>query len=1079
MAREDGWFEKILGVLHQHSGVDFTNYKPATLHRRIKRRMNARKIRSFKDYCQYLRLHRHELKDLFNDVLIQVTSFFRDPLVFKALKTKYFPQIIREKHPEDPIRIWVPACSTGEELYSLAILLAELTEAKNLRAELQIFGTDINELALQKARAGIYQPTIKKDVSPDRLQRFFEPVKGGFAIRKHIRDMCIFARHNLAVDPPFSNMDLISCRNAFIYMTPALQAKIMGSFHFALKPTGLLLLGPSETTGSSSALFVSADRKLNLFQKKGGNLKNLSEASLPPASSRNPARMSARLAVSAHSKKVEPAQIRAAVERIIQRNAEAENVESQVVPITLPNTQEKAYLVIGAPPRTGKPGKKTAGAKKPEVENARLRKELFQVRETVDLIIEQQEATNEELRAANEEIVSSNEELQSTNEELETAQEELQASNEELATLNGELENRNLELEKANVIASHYKAIVDSSDDAIISKDLHGTIQTWNKAAEKIFGYTADEVIGKSVTILMPPENREEEPEILARIRAGERIDHYETIRKRKDGRLLDISLTVSPIKNSFGQVIGASKIARDITEKKRAARLAKYFEAIVTSSDDAIVSKDLNGIIQTWNKGAERMFGYTADEVIGKPVTILFPPENLNEEPKILARLRAGERIEHYETVRVRKDGQLLDVSLLVSPIKDDTGRVIGGSKIARDITERKRAELEIKKARNEAEEASRAKDNFLAALSHELRTPLNPVLLVASDAIRDPDLPPGVRANFDIILKNVELEAKLIDDLLDLVRVRTGKLKVEKRHVNVYSVLSAAIAIVQNEIDQKKINLVQKFQDTHSIILGDAVRLQQVFWNVLKNAIKFTPLEGEITIETSSTPETCLVKISDTGIGMSQNELARVFDAFKQGDHSFEAQKFGGLGLGLTISKNLVILHGGTIKASSEGSGKGSSFTMTFPLAMEKSRDIKPGSPSDPKGLPTKASGLRVLLVEDHEPTRATLTKLLANRLHKVTVAGSVGEAVALVKQSNFDLVISDIGLPDGTGYEVFKAALKHSPATKGIALTGYGMDKDLATSKESGFSLHLTKPVRIDALDTALSDVLKERS
>jgi len=239
---KDEWFEKILAVLHQHSGVDFTSYKEATLHRRIERRMNARKIASFKDYCHYLRLHHDELKELFNDILIQVTSFFRDPHVFKTLKTKYFSELLREKHSEDPIRIWIPACSTGEELYSLAIILVELNEAKNHRREVQIFGTDINELALEKARAGIYPPAIQNEVSAERLQRFFEPVKEGFAVRKHIRDLCIFARHNLAVDPPFSNLDFISCRNAFIYMNPALQARIMGGFHFALKPAGLLLL---------------------------------------------------------------------------------------------------------------------------------------------------------------------------------------------------------------------------------------------------------------------------------------------------------------------------------------------------------------------------------------------------------------------------------------------------------------------------------------------------------------------------------------------------------------------------------------------------------------------------------------------------------------------------------------------------------------------------------------------------------------------------------------------------------------------------------------------------------------------
>lgn len=967
MAKEiNGWFDKILALLHQHTGVDFTNYKQATLRRRIERRMSARKIQSFNEYCVYLRKQPAEAKALFNDILIPVTSFFRDAEVFKDLKATWFPQMLRSDRLDESIRIWVPACSTGEELYSLAMVLVELKEAKKDPREIQIFGTDISEPALEKSRAGVYPPSIGKDVSAERLRRFFEPVKGGFVIRKEIRDLCIFARHNLAVDPPFSNLDFISCRNALIYMTPALQSRILAVFHFALKPEGLLLLGPSETTdGSSDRFVIVGDRKINLFRRKAHRHKDVPPAFLPRSSDLDrPAHAAARHAAAESLKEMNPSQLRAAVEKISESGMDVENVESHVVPITIPGTGEKAYLVFGAPEKLekGKAGavqhKPGAGKpkhpdKNPDVENAKLRKELFSVRKAVKMIIEQQEATNEELRAANEEVVSSNEELQSTNEELETAKEELQASNEELATLNAELEHRNAALERASAISNHFRAIVESSDDAIISKDL--------------------------------------------------------------------------------------------------------------------------NGIIKTWNKGAEKIFGYTPEEAVGKPVTILIPPDHIDEEPGILARIRAGERIEHYETVRVRKDGQRIDISLTVSPIIDSAGRITGASKIARDITSKKAAERDLAQARDEAERASRAKDDFLAALSHELRTPLNPVLLVASDAVADPDLPPGVRSTFDLVLKNVELEAKLIDDLLDLARVRSGKLKVVKSCVSVHSILTSTLAIVQNEIDQKNISLRQKFNDTQSVILGDAVRLQQIFWNVLKNAVKFTPAEGTITIETRATRENCIVKISDTGIGISAEELGQVFDPFKQGDESHKA-RFGGLGLGLTITKNLVELHSGTIEASSAGQGKGACFTITFPLAewddSNEKNLLSPGRVNHQK----KLGALQVLLVDDHEATRSALARLLANRNHKVLAAGSVQEALSLSEKTRFDLVISDIGLPDGTGYDLFKNVLKRSPDARGIALSGYGMDKDLARSKESGFSMHLTKPVKIDALDEALAKFSK---
>jgi PAS domain S-box-containing protein len=258
-------------------------------------------------------------------------------------------------------------------------------------------------------------------------------------------------------------------------------------------------------------------------------------------------------------------------------------------------------------------------------------------------------------------------------------------------------------------------AIVDSSDDAIISKDLNGIITSWNKGAERVFGYTSDEAVGKPVTILIPPERHDEEPAILERVRRGERIEHYETVRMRKHGSRIDISLTVSPVKNAVGKIIGASKIARDITERKRADEIAQRLAALVESSDDAIISKDLNGIIRSWNKGAQQLFGYLAEEIVGKPVTTLIPPELQHEEPAILARVRRGERIDHYETVRIRKDGSRLDISLTVSPIRDAASNVIGASKIARNITERKRSEQQITILAREAEH--RAK-NVLATV-------------------------------------------------------------------------------------------------------------------------------------------------------------------------------------------------------------------------------------------------------------------------------------------------------------------------------------------------------------------------
>jgi PAS domain S-box-containing protein len=533
---------------------------------------------------------------------------------------------------------------------------------------------------------------------------------------------------------------------------------------------------------------------------------------------------------------------------------------------------------------------------------------------------------------------------------------------------------------------------------------------------------------------------------------------------------------------------IGVARLPE--AEWESASGIPGLFKALVDSSDDAIIMKDLNGIIRTWNKGAERIFGYKPEEIIGKSVTELMPPALRKEEPEILARIRVGERIDHYETVRVSKDGRLVDISLTVSPIINSEGRIVGASKIARDITEKKRWEAEIKRAHDEAEQANHAKDEFLATLSHELRTPLNPVMLLASEFAADHDLPPGVRTNFDIIRRNVELEARLIDDLLDLTRVRTGKLKIEKSDVNIHAVLSDTISIVQKEIDRKHITLRQNLADTESIVYGDAVRLRQIFWNILKNAVKFTPRRGTITIESHVEDGQYFVKVSDTGIGMTPKELAIAFEAFKQGAHSRESGRFGGLGLGLAISKRFIELHSGSIIASSPGPDCGSTFIVQFPLSgwnrLATAFSLPPlqsrpanghGSGRGSENGKAPHHHANILLVEDHEPTRSTLAQILQRRHHKVAIAASVREAMAIAEKEHFDLIISDIGLPDGNGYDLFRKIRDKSPIIKGIALSGYGMENDLARSRDTGFQTHLIKPVKIQALEEALEETLAE--
>ncbi|HEU6449208.1 MAG TPA: response regulator [Verrucomicrobiae bacterium] len=378
-----------------------------------------------------------------------------------------------------------------------------------------------------------------------------------------------------------------------------------------------------------------------------------------------------------------------------------------------------------------------------------------------------------------------------------------------------------------------------------------------------------------------------------------------------------------------------------------------------------------------------------------------------------------------------------------------------------------------ELKRAHDDLLAASRAKDEFLAVLSHELRTPLNPVLLLASEMAVNQSLPAEIRADFNTIRKNVELEARLIDDLLDLTRITRGKVILEKQFLDAHKVLRDAIANVQADAEHKNIFLKVKLNAPEYAVLGDAVRLQQIFWNLLKNAIKFTA-SGGVSVETANMNGKLAIKISDTGIGMNTTEVANVFNAFAQTGNQ---HRFGGLGLGLAISQKLVEFHFGEIRAESEGPDKGSTFTVELPVVAAKinGHDVPELSSSAPKTDDKQNSAIRILLVEDHEPTRSTLVYLLSRRKYAVTAAATLAEARKLAENQRFELVISDIGLPDGTGYDLMIELRKRS-AVCGIALTGYGMEEDLARSQAAGFVVHLTKPVRIQSLENALADAKK---
>jgi two-component system, chemotaxis family, CheB/CheR fusion protein len=906
-ARTEEGFTKILLLLRRHSSVDFSLYKSSTIQRRIIRRMVLTKHDTLERYAQFLQGNDKELAALYSDVLISVTSFFRNPEAFEVLRRKVWPALLQQRGDE-PIRVWTLGCSTGQEAYSIAMSFVEAADKSPRMRKLQVFATDLNDVLLNKARHGLYAKNIAQDLSPERLRRFFVEEEGGYRVGKALREMIVFARQNVMSDPPFSRLDIISCRNLLIYFEPGLQKKVFPVFHYALKSGGYLYLGASESIGGFTELFEPLDKKHKIYTKKAattpafhllarkdreptsvsqqirvplqqqadegeaakgvrGELSPQREADrvsvnqfAPPAvlinaelqilQFRGPtaaylepptgnasfdllkmARTGLMMPLRSAINKAKKENATARKENVrIEENGKARDVNIEVIP--LKNLRERCFLVVfrdadpnGAARATSR-GKRrsvhTSSAHAPRAaesrRNAALEAELAELRDYVQSIQEQHEAANEELQASNEEVQSANEELQSINEELETSKEELESANEELTTVNEEMANRHAELNRlnsdlVNIQTSAHLAIV------LLGRDL--TIRRFSVPAEKQLNLMASDV-GRPFSHvrhnLAVSDLESFITEVIDSVRASERevqdkdgrwcslrVRPYLTPDNKVDGAVLvlvdindlkrselaiasareyaeniiatmreplvvlDSDLRVESVNRAFYRMFGATPsetIGRfiyelgnhqfdipelralleeilpnshtiddymvegdfehlgrrsmllnarriqsaagsqgrivvaieDTTGHTRAEEAQASLAAIVASSDDAIISKDLTGVITSWNTGAQRLFGYSAQEAVGRPITLLIPPDRLDEEHGIIERIRRGESVDHFETVRRRKDGTLVDVSVTVSPIRDREGAVVGASKIARDITERTTVEAAVR---------------------------------------------------------------------------------------------------------------------------------------------------------------------------------------------------------------------------------------------------------------------------------------------------------------------------------------------------------------------------------------------
>jgi PAS domain S-box-containing protein len=547
----------------------------------------------------------------------------------------------------------------------------------------------------------------------------------------------------------------------------------------------------------------------------------------------------------------------------------------------------------------------------------------------------------------------------------------------------------------------------------------------------------------------------------------------------RPDGSRIVVRANITALRDRQGRLVGAITAFDDVSDRKRIEDDAARLAAIVVGADEPIISKTLDGHIVSWNHAAEAMFGYPEAEVIGKSITIIVPPERLAEEEMILGRIRRGEGISRFETERVARDGQRILVALTMSPITDRHGRIIGASTMAHDIREQKRLQRERegllfreRVARAQAEAANRTKDEFLAMLAHELRNPVGVIVnalavLEASRAAAAEPTPQAARAR-TLIRNQTQHLARLLDDLLDVARITAGRIELEREPVDLRVLIQAALETERHQIERKQLRVTRSLAEGTVRVNGDPLRLQQVIGNLLSNACKYTPANGSIGITLTREAEQAVVRVVDSGAGIPPERLDDIFDLFTQVNPSL-ARTEGGLGIGLTLTKRLVDLHGGDVHAFSEGPGRGSEFIVRLPLAREGAH-ADAGSPPAPLLSPR-----RIVVIEDNTDAREMLAIALRLAGHDVVEAATGTDGIEMARRHRPEVVLVDIGLPDIDGYQVARRLRQESEGRfRLIALTGYGQARDRALSHAAGFDAHLLKPLDPSTLEAAIQQL-----
>ncbi len=1013
--------ESALAIVQQKAGVNLGYVKDVNLRRRFLRRVLLQKDRDVAAYLQFLRSDPHEAAALRDDVLIGVTAFFRDAEFVNVLRQVVLPKLLALRH--DPIRIWVPACSTGEEVYTIAMLLKEAMHAEGIDRRVQIFGTDINEAAIETARAGRYSAAALENVPQSFRDSAFLPSSGAYLVAKDLREMCVFARHNLLTHAPFSGMGLISCRNMLIYLRKEAQQHVFEVLHYACRNDGFMLLGRAEAASVADGFehagaphlyrkLPNARRQRPLFPidalrpwisdsdapratqppppdlvSEAANRVALARyvppgfvvnengdvvqfrgdvaAFIAPASGEAtlalPRLLHAELNVPVRTALIEAKRTAQPVRR--ERVAFNERRYAlEVLPLETGEALQHFLVTLSAQPDEA--GETAAALSTPPFSPGGARARVDELERTVTTLSDELEATQAQLRTLVIEFESANEELRTANEEMLSTNEELQSANEELQSAKQELESANQELISLNEELKSRNDELDLAND-----DLSNLVE------------------GIPLPVVL--------------------LD--------RQMRLRHASPQAAPLFGLAPETLG---------------------------------------------------------QVIGQPVGQVGARFAIGHlEQLVQAAVQGLSAVEHEHQ---DSEGRWWLINVRAYRTADD--RIDGAVIAFQDIHALRGALDSAQHARDDAQRANTAKDDFLGMVSHELRAPLNVISGWASVLRQAQERhalgeATATRA-ISTILKHCQAQAQLIDDLLDVSRIASGHLTLEPRPLDLSACVRAVVESLQPTAEARGLTLTGTGLQQPHRIQGDARRVQQIVSNLIGNALKFTPREGRVSVSLSRIGPTVELAVVDTGIGVALEMLPRLFDRFTQADIT-RTREYGGLGLGLSIVRHLVLAHGGTVTAHSEGEGRGTRLTVRFP-AVELVSDALEPLPLQTSGM--NLDGLRVLLVDDDPHALEALSELLELAGAKVRTAGSVDEGWAAATDTAHEppqALVSDVAMPGADGYSLIRRLRARDHADGGasrlyaVALTGLATLQDRDAAIAAGFDDHLAKPVDVDLL------------